>query len=143
MAGPEAVSSSDSLGVQKAPPNSIEAEEALLGRPYLPMPCRSLASFLSHDRYCSDILRSLLDRTSHMPNGFNISCCVFNLPRRYASGFGYLLKSFGNIILTCFLYVRLRHITATMCFHFLCGARICCCTIRSSTIVLIILQLYV
>ena len=31
MAGPEAVSSSDSLGVQKAPPSSIEAEEALLG----------------------------------------------------------------------------------------------------------------
>ena len=31
MAGPEAVSSSDSLGVRKAPPNSIEAEEALLG----------------------------------------------------------------------------------------------------------------
>ena len=31
MAGPEAVSSRDSLGVQKAPPNSIEAEEALLG----------------------------------------------------------------------------------------------------------------
>ena len=31
MAGPEAVSSGDSLGVRKAPPNSIEAEEALLG----------------------------------------------------------------------------------------------------------------
>ena len=31
MAGPEAVSSSDSFGVQKAPPSSIEAEEALLG----------------------------------------------------------------------------------------------------------------
>ena len=31
MAGPEAVSSSNSLGVQKAPPSSIEAEEALLG----------------------------------------------------------------------------------------------------------------
>jgi len=31
MAGPEAVSSSDSFGVQKAPPSSIEAEEALVG----------------------------------------------------------------------------------------------------------------
>jgi replicative DNA helicase len=31
MAGPKAVSSSDSLGVHKAPPSSIEAEEALLG----------------------------------------------------------------------------------------------------------------
>ena len=31
MAGPEAVSPSDSFGVQKAPPSSIEAEEALLG----------------------------------------------------------------------------------------------------------------
>ena len=31
MAGPEAVSPRDPLGVQKAPPSSIEAEEALLG----------------------------------------------------------------------------------------------------------------
>ena len=31
MAGPEVVSSGDSFGVQKAPPNSVEAEEALLG----------------------------------------------------------------------------------------------------------------
>ena len=31
MAGPKAVSSSDLLGVHKAPPSSIEAEEALLG----------------------------------------------------------------------------------------------------------------
>ena len=31
MAGPEAVSSRDLEGLQKSPPNSIEAEEALLG----------------------------------------------------------------------------------------------------------------
>ena len=31
MAGPEAVSNRDLDGLQKAPPNSIEAEEALLG----------------------------------------------------------------------------------------------------------------
>ena len=31
MAGPEAVSNRDLEGLQKAPPNSIEAEEALLG----------------------------------------------------------------------------------------------------------------
>ena len=31
MAGPEAVSSRDTAGLQKTPPNSIEAEEALLG----------------------------------------------------------------------------------------------------------------
>ena len=31
MAGPEAVSNRDLGGLQKAPPNSIEAEEALLG----------------------------------------------------------------------------------------------------------------
>ena len=31
MAGPEAVSSRDTTGLQKTPPNSIEAEEALLG----------------------------------------------------------------------------------------------------------------
>ena len=31
MAGPEAISSRDSIGIQKTPPHSIEAEEALLG----------------------------------------------------------------------------------------------------------------
>ena len=31
MAGPEALSSRDTESLQKSPPNSIEAEEALLG----------------------------------------------------------------------------------------------------------------
>ena len=43
MAGPEAVSSRDSLGVQKAPPNSIEAEEALLGSALLSGQCTNHA----------------------------------------------------------------------------------------------------
>ena len=106
------------------------------------MPCRSLASFRSQSRYCCVILRILLDLTSHIPRGRNISCWVFNLPRRYARGLGYLLNSRGRIILTCFLYVRFRHITATMCFHSRCGPRICCCTIRCSTIGLIMCKLY-
>ena len=106
------------------------------------MPCRSLASFLSHVRYCSVIFLILFDLTCHMPSGLSNSCCVFNLPRRYDFGLGYLANNFGNTILTCLRYVRFKHMTATMCFHCLCGPLICCWTIKSSCIGLIIQQLY-
>ena len=39
MAGPEAISSRGSTDLQKTPPNSIEAEEALLGSALLSRDC--------------------------------------------------------------------------------------------------------
>ena len=50
MAGPEAVSSRDTAGLQKTPPNSIEAEEALLGSALLSRDCLLYTSPSPRDR---------------------------------------------------------------------------------------------
>ena len=73
MAGPEAVSSRDLEGLQKAPPNSIEAEEALLGSALL---SRDAANRLMESVKSSDFYSCLLYtspsprdvRSSRMPS---------------------------------------------------------------------------
>ena len=91
MAGPEAISSRDSIGVQKTPPHSIEAEEALLGSALLSRDAsnRLMEEIKSQDFYSPtnqtifDAMKELFDSGKPI-DSVTVSEVVFKDKKRYS-----------------------------------------------------------